>query len=200
MKRRHLVLASGFALVLAGCKEAPAPAVPASPGAPASPAAASGAVVKLEDIAAKAKGFTVGSSMSTRVAYVFFDPQCPHCAALWTAAKPLKSQSRFVWIPVSLLNANSTIQGAALLAAADGEAAMDGHEVSLREKRGGIQPQGDVEAHKGAIARNTELFNTYQFNSVPTIVGKHATTGVIVKQEGAVPTATLATLLGLQAP
>jgi thiol:disulfide interchange protein DsbG len=199
MKRRHIILASGLALtVLAGCKDAPAPATPSTGAAPAAPAAA--AAVNLDDIAGKAKGFTVGSSMSTRVVYVFFDPQCPHCAALWTAAKPLKSQARWVWIPVSLLNANSTLQGAALLAAPNGEAAMDGHEVSMRDKRGGIQPQGDIEAHKPAIAKNTELFNTYQFNSVPTIVGKHAQSGVVVKNEGAMPTAALAGLLGLQAP
>ena len=46
--------------------------------------------VSLAAIEAEARGFTVGSPMSARTVYVFFDPQCPHCAALWEAAKPLK--------------------------------------------------------------------------------------------------------------
>ena len=79
-----------------------------------------------------AKGFTVGSEMTVRRVFVFFDPQCPHCAELWQAAKPLKSQARFVWIPVGVMNEASTAQGAALLAAPDPVAAMDAHEASMR--------------------------------------------------------------------
>ena len=46
-------------------------------------------------------------------------------AALWEAAKPLKSQARFVWIPVGLLGDKSVSQGAAILNAADPVAAME---------------------------------------------------------------------------
>lgn len=177
---------------LAGCKDAAAPA-----GAPAKEAPST--AVSLDAIASQAKGFSVGPAMSARVVYVFFDPQCPHCAALWNNAKPLRSQARFVWIPVSLLNANSTIQGATLLAAPDPVTAMDGHEASLLAQRGGIAPGPDYEKHKPALARNTELFNSYGFASVPTIVARNAQTGAVVTREGALPTPELAQLLGLQA-
>ena len=111
-KRLFLLSSLGAALLLAGCKDAPSSApVAAAPAANATP-------VSLDTIAAEAQGFSVGSTMSTRTVYVFFDPQCPHCAALWVAAKPLKSQARFVWIPVGLIGDKSVAQGATILAAA----------------------------------------------------------------------------------
>jgi len=179
---------------LAACKDATAPAG----SGPAKNSAAQ--PVSVEAIAAEAKGFTVGSEMAVRRVFVFFDPQCPHCAALWQAAKPLKSQARFIWIPVGLLNPTSSTQGAALLASADPVAAMDQHEASLTAKQGGIVASGDVEAQKALVAANTALFNRYGFGGVPAVVAKHAVTGELVVKEGSMPTAMLAATLGLQAP
>ena len=177
-------------LALAGCKDAAEPPK----------AAATAAVVSIPAIAAEAKGFTVGSPMSVRTVYVFFDPQCPHCAALWKEAKPLKSQAKFVWIPVGLLNAASSPQGAALLAASDPVAAMDAHEASINAKTGGITATGNLDAQKAMVEANTKLMNTFQFGSVPTVVAKHAGTGDLVVKEGSMQTAVLAAVLGLQPP
>ncbi len=188
-----LLAAALLAASLAACKDAPSSS---SAGAPQAAAQA----VSVDAIAAEAKGFTVGSEMSVRRVFVFFDPQCPHCAALWQAAKPLKSQARFIWIPVGLLNPTSSVQGAALLAAADPIAAMDQHEASLTAKQGGIVASGDVEAQKALVAANTALFNRYGFGGVPAVVAKHAVTGELVVKEGSMPTAMLATVLGLQVP
>lgn len=185
MLNRRLFLPAA-ALLLAACRDAAPPAAPAAP-----------APVSVEAIAAQAQGFDVGSAMSTRTAYVFFDPQCPHCAALWAAARPLKPQARFVWIPVGLLNDTSTLQGAALLAAADPVAAMDQHEASLRARAGGIDGAGAGDAHREAVRRNTELMTRLGFGSVPTVVARHAQTGALVTIEGSVPTAVLAQQLGL---
>lgn len=184
-----VLIAASF--LLSGCKDAPGTGKPA-------PAAAT--PVSVPAIAAEAKGFTVGATMSTRTVYVFFDTQCPHCTALWQAAKPLKSQAKFVWIPVGILNPASTAQGATLLAAKDPVAAMDEHEASMQAQRGGISAGSDIDAQKIAVAKNTELLNRFGFASIPTIVGTHAQTGALVTQEGALPTAALAALLGLQAP
>jgi thiol:disulfide interchange protein DsbG len=178
-------------LLLAGCKDGP----PAE-----APAKAAVTQVSTALIAAEAKGFAVGSTLSTRTVYVFFDPQCSHCNALWLAAKPLKSQAKFIWIPVGLLNPASTAQGAALLAAKDPATAMDAHEASMQAKTGGISASSDIAAQKEAVAKNTALLTRLGFSSIPTIVGTHAQTGALVTQEGAMPTAALATLLGLQAP
>ncbi len=186
---RWLIAAVASLALLAGCKDAPAPA-----------ASKTSEPVSLSVIAAEAGGFSVGSTMSARTVYVFFDAQCPHCGSLWDAAKPLKSQARFVWIPVGLLNPSSTSQGATLLASADAAAAMDAHKTSLLAKQGGISAGPDIEAQKAVVAKNTALLNRFGFASIPTVVGTHAQTGALVTQEGAVPTAQLAQLLGLQVP
>jgi len=179
---------------LAACKDAPAPAG----SGPAKNSAAQ--PVSVEAIAAEAKGFTVGSEMAVRRVFVFFDPQCPHCAALWQAAKPLKSQARFIWIPVGLINTTSTDQGATLLAAADPVATMDRHEAALTAKQGGIAAGTGLDAQKAQVAANTALMNRYGFGGVPVVVAKHAVTGELVVKEGSMPTAMLAGVLGLQAP
>ncbi len=184
----------GLALTLAACKDSPKPAADTS----AKPTASQ--TVSVEALAAEAKGFSIGSAMAVRTVYVFFDPQCPHCAALWNAAKPLKSQARFVWIPVGLLNPTSSTQGAALLAAADPEALMNQHEASMAAKQGGILVTGEVDAQKALVASNTALMNRYGFGGVPVVVAKHAVTGELVVKEGAMPTPALANALGLAVP
>ena len=179
-------------LALAGCKDAAE-----KPGAPA---AAPTAAVSIPAIATEAKGFTVGSTMSVRTVYVFFDPQCPHCRVLWNEAKPLKSQAKFVWIPVALLNAASASQGAAILAAPDPSAAMDEHEASMLAQKGGITAMGNVDAQKAMIEANTKLMTRFQFQGVPVVVAKHAVSGDLVVKEGSMQTAVLAAVLGLAPP
>ncbi|MDB5891800.1 MAG: DsbC family protein [Polaromonas sp.] len=181
-----------LSVMLPGCSDTTSPSAAAAKGA--------STPLSMEAISAGASGFTVGSAMSARTVYVFFDTQCSHCGALWYAAKPLKSQAKFVWIPVGLLNDASTSQGAALLAASDPVAAMDTHEASLMAKGGGISATGITDAQKDTLRKNTELMNRFGFSSIPTIVGTHAQTGALVKNEGAMSTAALAGLLGLQVP
>ena len=193
MKLLRFAVAALLASVLfSGCKDATGPSAPGQPAAKAP--------VTTAAIEAEAKGFTVGSTMSTRTVYVFFDPQCPHCAVLWQAAKPLKSQAKFVWIPVGIINKTSVGQGATILAAKDPVAAMDEHETSILAKQGGIGASGDFEAQKPAVEKNTALLNRFGFASIPTIVALHAQTGALVTKEGALPTPELAALLGLQVP
>ncbi|MEO7548048.1 MAG: thioredoxin domain-containing protein, partial [Ramlibacter sp.] len=155
-----LALAFGATALLSGCEKAPDTA----PGAAAKPASET---VSVAAVAAEAKGFTVGSEMSVRRVFVFFDPQCPHCAELWLAAKPLKSQARFIWIPVALMNKASESQGAALLAAPDPVAAMDQHETSLQAKQGGMAVSGEFKEQRAQVAANTQLMNRFGFASVP---------------------------------
>lgn len=197
MKRRSLAAALAAAALLAACgKENSA----ASGGSAASSAPAAATPVSLEAIESGAKGFNFGASMAARVVYVFFDPQCPHCAALWEAAKPLKGQARFVWIPVGLIGEKSVSQGGALLAASDPVATMDQHEASLRNKEGGIAAMNVPDAQKDVVKKNTELFTKFGFGGVPTVVAKHSQTGELVTLEGSMPTTMLAQKLGLAAP
>jgi len=194
MKRRQLALAFAATALLAACGKEDATS--SSSGAPAG----ASTPVSVEAIEGGAKGFNVGSTMASRVVYVFFDPQCPHCAALWEAARPLKSQARFVWIPVGLIGEKSVAQGGFILAASDPVAAMDQHEVSLRSNQGGIGAMGVTDAQKEVVKKNTELFTRFGFGGVPTVVAKHAQTGQLVTLEGSMPTGLLAQKLGLTSP
>ena len=192
------VILMGVSALLAGCNDAPSSGLSnTTSGAPDKTAATQ---VSMAALAAQAKGFTAGSTMSARTIYVFFDAQCSHCGALWQAVKPLKSQAKFVWIPVGLLGPASIAQGAALLAANDPVATMDQHEASLQARQGGISALGNLDTQKAAVASNTKLMTSFGFNSVPVIVATHAQTGALVTQEGAMPTPALANLMGLQVP
>lgn len=181
-------------VLLTGCNDAP------GTGATEKSAKTTSVPVSMAALAAQATGFTAGSQMSARTVYVFFDAQCPHCGVLWEAAKPLRSQAKFVWIPVGILNASSTSQGATILAAADPVAEMDKHEASLQARQGGISAAANIDPQKASIAKNTELMTNFGFASIPVIIGTNAQTGALVTQEGAMPTAALAKFLGLQVP
>lgn len=196
MKKTTLLATLIVAAALAACGKEEAPAS----GSSSAPAAQTSQPVTLEAIESGAQGFTVGSPMSARTVYVFFDAQCPHCGQLWYSAKPLKSQAKFVWLPIRLLNDSSETQAAAILASKDPVAAMDAHEASMMDRKGGIQPEGDLSAQRAIVKKNTELFNKFGFSSVPSLVTKNAQTGAVVTHEGALPTPELAAFVGVPVP
>ncbi len=175
-------------LLLGGCSRQDAPNA-------ASPAKRD---LSIETIAAQAKGFAAGALMSTNTVYVFFDPQCPHCGHLWEASIPLHKKTRFVWIPVAIINATSASQGAALLTAGNPVDLMTTHEASLLEGKGGISASSSVATDvEQAIKANTQLLNSFGAESVPFIVAKNQKSGQTVSKEGALTTAALAEFLGL---
>ena len=152
MRRRLVLSATAAACLLAACgKESSSGASSPSGDKPASQP------VSVEAIEQKAKGFNVGSTMATRVIYVFFDPQCPHCAVLWENVKPLKGQVRIVWIPVGLIGDKSVAQGAAILGAPDPATKMEENEASVRNQQGGIAAMGVEDAQKDVVKANTAL-------------------------------------------
>lgn len=151
-----------------------------------------------EVLAAQARGFTAGQLMSAQAVYVLFDPQCPHCARLWESSQPLLGKVKFVWVPVAILNAKSAPQGAALLTAANPVEAMAEHERMLLAGQGGISASANVpDDVRQAIERNTTLLTRLGADSVPFIVARNPRTSQNVTQSGALPTAALAELIGV---
>jgi thiol:disulfide interchange protein DsbG len=131
---------------------------PKNDATPAAPPAAQLTPAQVADkIAAEGKGFTVGALMSANTVYVLFDPQCPHCGHLWESAKPLLGKVKFVWMPVSIINAKSGAQGAALLAASNPLEAMTAHEASILAGTGGM---GRVRSKAEAAVRATPPCST----------------------------------------
>ncbi len=195
-------VAVALALSLAACskQEGATPSTAGTPATAAAPAQGKRAP-SLEIVAAEAKGFTVGAVMSARTAYVFFDPQCPHCGHLWQAAEPLLGKYKFVWIPVAFLSPRSAPQGAALLSAANPAQAMTEHEKSLLDRQGGISASADAPpALLEAIRKNTLLLNEFGIESVPYIVTRSASTGQLDARNGTLDTAGLAAFLGVSPP
>ena len=139
--------------------------------------------------------------MSANTVYVLFDPQCPHCGHLWQAAQPLLKKTKFVWVPVGIMNAKSMPQGAALLTSANPVELMTAHEASLLAGTGGTSaPSSIPDDIEQAIKTNTQVLNALKAESVPMIVAKHAKTGALITRVGAMDTAGLATFLGVDQP
>ena len=184
------LLALGFGLT--SCSKQDTPATPT--------AAAVIAPAQMFDAVAKdGKGFTAGAMMSAQTVYVLFDAQCPHCGMLWNASLPLQKKLKFVWIPVSLMNPKSTLQGAALLTAANPVELMGSHEAALLAGNGGMMADANPSAEAQAfIKSNTLLFNSLGATSVPFIVAKNARTGSVITNAGALQTPALATFLGVE--
>jgi thiol:disulfide interchange protein DsbG len=188
-----LPLFASLAIGLSACSKTETTAAPAA-------AVATSATQTYELVAAGARGFTVGPLMSAYTVYVLFDPQCPHCGHLWEAARPLLNKVKFVWVPVAIINGNSTSQGAALLTAANPLETMTAHETSLLARTGGLATQGSVAPEiEAALKKNTQIFNDLRLESVPFIVAKNAANGQFVTHSGAMDTPSLVQFLGLNA-
>ena len=193
-RRRVLFAAAGLAW-LAGCskqREATPPAA-ASPTSSAAPSPR-----QAFETALRGTGFVVGQAASARQALVFFDPQCPHCAALWKASQPLLDRVRMVWIPIAFVSPKSAPQGAMLLATTDPQALMDLHESRMSAGQGGLEVQGQPAADLLAkIKANTELLQSLGADSVPHLIYRAGADGPYGVVPGGLPTAELAKALGL---
>lgn len=191
LRLMSLPLAAALSLSLVACSPS---------DSTSKPAARSIAQADAYDVLAKeGRGFAVGALMSARTVYVLFDPQCPHCGHLWQQSLALQQKIKFVWMPVSFINAKSTPQGAALLTAPNPVEAMSAHEASILAGSGGTAASSSIpEDIAAAIQKNTALFNAMGVESVPYIVAKNSSTGQVVTNTGAMETAALAQFLGLQ--
>ena len=188
----NLILIAALTLSLGACSKNDAPA--AAGPAPAGAVTAS----SYDAVASSGKGFTVGAMMSAQTVYVLFDPQCPHCGHLWQASIPLHTKIKFIWIPVSFNPTKSLPQAVALLSASNPLEAMTAHESSLLAGTGGMAASSSMPAElEQAVKKNTQLLTQLGADSVPFLLAKNRKTGAIVSYNGAMETAALATLLGL---
>lgn len=191
MKSALLTLSLAGALVcaLGACSKNDTPPTPAAPAAITASS--------YDTVAAGAKGFTVGAMMSAQAVYVLFDPQCPHCGHLWETAKPLHNKVKFIWVPVGF-SAKSLPQAVALLSASNPLEAMSAHEESLLAGKGGMAAPSSLPAElEQAVKNNTRLLTSLGVDSVPFILAKNRRTGEVVSNNGALETAALAQLLGV---
>lgn len=197
-RSRRAALGAAAALLLAACsrKEAPGPAPAAAPSP--DPGAAAAAAKAAYEKASGGSGFVVGQAMAARSLLVFFDPQCPHCAALWKAATPLRDKMRMTWMPVAFMRPVSAPQGAALLAAADPVKTMDEHEALLEANKGGLPTQeGANPDGLKKVEANTALWKEVGTGSVPHMIWRAGSDGPYGSNAGGMDTARLQQVLGL---
>ena len=193
-RRRFFLTAAGAALAAAGFAGCNRQAAAPSAEAPVAKPSAQDAYT----LAARGNGFTVGPVMAANTVYVFFDPTCPHCAALWDNAKPLSHRLKIVWIPIGWLHRSSEPQAATILSAPDPVAAMTENEASVKQRAGGITVSRSLSDEVIAkVKANTDLFKKLGEESVPLIIFKNSKTGQYGTVAGAVPTEQLAAMAGV---
>lgn len=193
---RRLALRAGTAALLTSC--ALLAACEKSPPAESTPVFATPSNLQHAHVlASKTTGIDVGTLVAAQVVYVFFDPQCPHCATLWRASQPLLSKVRMRWVPVGVLGPRSVKQGAALLAATDRPGAMAQHEAQMAAGTGGISASAPAQAQERQMMTNTAVFKALGASSVPYLLFKNAKTGQYGEFSGSMSTEHLAALLGV---
>src|SRR5688572_10815160 len=173
MRRRYALLnLTAIGLVALGACSKDEAAGTTAPAAPPPPKALNAdESQKAYQAATTGNGFMAGSVVSANQVFVFFDPQCPHCAALWTSSQPLLRKLRLSWMPVGFLRREWTPQGAVLLAAKDPVATMTEHEALLTSRKGGLPvPDKIDEAQIAKVKANTALLEKLGADSVPFIV------------------------------
>lgn len=207
MQRRRALI-SFVLLSLGGCSKNDLPvaskagsaASPASSASPASPPASAppAAQQAYTEASTSSIGFTVGPMVAANEVIVFFDPQCPHCGALWGASQALLGKLKMRWVPVGFLRPLSTPQGALLLAAPDPAALMTEHERLLLARKDGLPvPQQLDAALMAKVKANTQLLQKLGADSVPFMLFRNAKTGLYDNHVGGVTTEQLAEMTGL---
>lgn len=187
------------ALALAGLNANPPPPA-ASPVASGTASVDAAVIPGLAEVQRRAIGVTYGKGDAGPF-YVFFDPQCPHCATLFEELKPFAEQARFVWVPVGVLGKTSVRQGATILGADDPLATFLEHEELMTQRKGGISAWKDPsQAALDQMAANTQLFQAQGVRAVPYVMGLHARTKAPVTHLGSGTTDQMGSLLGLSRP
>lgn len=198
MMLKPIVLSLALAAMLSAC-DAPPSSTPLKSPATAAPATPDNSKVSLDAIQQRTKGFSVGNLTSKHEIFVFFDPQCPHCANLWAESKAIHNQVKITWIPVGILRSASMTQAAAILQNANPTQAMDTHAQMVAHGRIGA-PDAVVSAEsKAAVEANTQLFKRLEQPGVPLVVARHATSGKTVVFAGGLRADDLLHLVGLPA-
>ncbi len=121
-----------------------------------------------------AQWISAGPKSSSRIVYVFTDPNCPYCNELWKAMKTARAPEVQVrYLLVAVIDEDSRAKDAAILQSPDPAAALEQHERNF--DRGGIAPQATLHSSTTATVSNNE-----QLMAALHIVG---TPGLVYKDE-----------------
>lgn len=113
-----------------------------------------------------------------RVLYVFFDPNCPYCHALYQNLRPWvgKNELQIRWIPVGILTSSSEPKAAAILQAPTPLGALRKNEDDYGfsdngDPGGGIVPAVKIdEKVRLELAANLALMQDQKIYGVPVVL------------------------------
>lgn len=137
-----------------------------------------------------------GDANAQRIVYTFTDPNCPYCHKFWNDARPWVKDSKVQLrhIIVGILRPSSPGKAAALLSAADPQAALLQHE--QQHASGGVKPLARVpDKVRAQLDANQKLMHQLRSFATPTIFYKDAN-GKLQKVQGAPPAKMLVDIFG----
>jgi thiol:disulfide interchange protein DsbG len=128
------------------------------------------------------KGFDQGEVPETSTTvFVLFDPQCPDCIKFWDLSNTFKTQVRFIWLPVAVLNSRSEPQGALILSATH-PADMMARQVELfNTPSRGLETTGVSisDSAREDVWQNARIFRRAGGKSVPFLISQDRTNQII---------------------
>ena len=118
----------------------------------------------------RAQWIAAGAKGSTRVVYVFTDPNCPFCNDLWRAMGTARAPDvQLRYLLVAVINDESPGKDAAILEAPNPAAALEKHERNYA--KGGIAPKATLQpATRETISVNEALMSALHIFGTPGLV------------------------------
>lgn len=132
-----------------------------------------------DEILVSGDGVWLGKPGAKEV-HVWFDSQCPHCAALLNQSLPLIEEGvvRMKWVPVGFISPLSFEQGIVLLNSPDPMATLVEHEQKMMKNpasRGMSVPGGMIDkAQRKRVETNTDMLGQAKVESVPFVYFKNS--------------------------
>jgi thiol:disulfide interchange protein DsbG len=129
-----------------------------------------GSAVGLMQRLDRAHWIAAGAKSSTRIVYVFTDPECPFCNELWKAMRTARAPDvQIRYLLVAVIDADSRGKDAAILESKDPAATLEQHERDY--DRGGVAARKTLQpATSETIAVNADLMSALKIFGTPGLV------------------------------
>jgi hypothetical protein len=133
-------------------------------------AAPQGSSVDLVQRIERANWIGAGAKSSTRVVYVFLDPDCPYCNALWRAMQVVRApEVQIRYLLVAVIDEDSRGKDATILESSDPAAALTEQERTF--DRGGLASKATVQPTTAkVVAANEALMRKLHIFGTPGVV------------------------------
>jgi thiol:disulfide interchange protein DsbG len=124
---------------------------------------------------ADAEWIATGAEDPERVVYMFTDPYCPYCNAIWRASQPYYDDGLQIrHILVGVIRPQSGDKAAAILQADDPAAAFRSHQESYDRSNNAQVPDRVSDQARAAVQSNNQLMRELGIGGTPAVYYKTA--------------------------